>query len=67
MSEIKGKWVPGRFCSMHGHCVGSGHSSKNFNNKTSEGDTGGHNNSATHTHPSGPGRKNNEDWEKMLL
>ena len=25
MSAIKGKWVPGRFCSTHSHSVGGGH------------------------------------------
>ena len=41
MSAIKGKWVLGRFCSTHGNRVGHGHSSKNRNNNTREGETGG--------------------------
>ena len=51
MSAIKGKWVPGGFCSTHGLGVGPGHSSKTFNSKTKEGETGGHNNSAARAHP----------------
>ena len=61
LSEIKGKWVPGGFCSTHGHGVGPGHSSKTCNNKTKEGETGGHNNSATRAHPSGLGQNKNKD------
>ena len=67
MSAIKGKWVPGGLCSTHGHSVGAGHSSKNCNNKTKEGETGGHNNNATHANPSGPGQNNNKDWDKFIL
>ena len=37
ISAIKGKWVPGRFCSTYSHDVGAVHSSKNCNNKTREG------------------------------
>ena len=52
---------------MHVHGVGPGHSSKNCNNKTKEGETGGHNNSATRAHPSGPGQNKNKDWDNFLL
>ena len=55
MSAIKGKWVPGEFCSTHGHGVGHVHSIKTCDNKTKEGDTCGHNNSPTRAHPSVPG------------
>ena len=67
MSEIKGKYVPGGLCSTHGHVMGPRNSSKYCNNKTKEGDTGGHNNSATSDHPSGPGRNKNKYLEKCLL
>ena len=56
MSAIKGKWVPGGFCSTHGHDVGPGHSSKNCNNKIRGGETGRHNNNATRAHNYGPGK-----------
>ena len=67
MLAIKGKWVPGGFCSTHSHNVGAVHSSKNCNNKTREGDTGGHNNSATCSNPYGPVRNRNKYWENFLL
>ena len=58
VSGIKVKW---------GHSVGTGNSIKNCNNKTKEGETGDHNNSATRAHPSGPGRNKNKDWDNLLL
>ena len=67
MLEIKGKLVPGGFCSIHGHGVGPGHSRKNCYNKTNEGITGSHNNSATCAHPSRPVRNKNKYWDKYLL
>ena len=67
MSKIKGKWVPGGFYSTHGHGVGAGHSIKNCNNKTKNGETGGHNNNATCANPSGPDQNMNKYWDKMLL
>ena len=65
MSEIKGKWVPGRFCSTHSHVVGAVHSSKNFNNKTRKGKTDGHNNNATCANPSGPVQNKNKDRDNF--
>ena len=67
MSAIKGKCVPGGFCSTHGHGMGPGHSSKTCNNKIEEGETGGHNNSTTHAHPYGLRRNKNKDWDNFLL
>ena len=67
MLAIKGKWVPGGFCTMHVHGVGPRHSSKTCNNNIKEGETGGHNNSATRAHPSRPGRNKYKDWDNVLL
>ena len=67
MLVIKVKWVPERFCSTHGHGVGSGHSSKKLNNKTREGNIGGHNNNAMRANPSGPFRNRNKYWDIFLL
>ena len=62
MSAIKGKWVPGGFCSTHGHGVGPDHSSKKCNNKTRDGETGGHNKNTMRSNPSGTGRNKNKYW-----
>ena len=67
MSAIKGKWVPGGFCSTHSYGVGDFHSSKICNNKTREGETGNHNNNATCDNTSGPGRNRNKYWDNFLL
>ena len=67
MSAIKGKWFPGVLCSTHSHSVGPGHSRKNCNNKTREGETGGHNKNATRSNPSTPVQNKNKDWDKFLF
>ena len=41
-AAVKNKWKVVGFCSMHGHCVRSGHSSTNYNDKRN-----GHVNAAT--------------------
>ena len=64
---IKVKWVPGRFCSTHGHGMGPSHSRNNCNNKTWEGERGGNNNNAMRSNPSGPNLNNNKYWDNFLL
>jgi hypothetical protein len=63
-AAIKGKWVPGGFCSSHGYGVGPDHDSASCKNKKT-----GHMDSATRTNPAGHGHDKhiNKGWDAFLL
>ena len=60
-AAVKGKWIPGHFCSTHGHGVGPDHDSKTCANKSS-----GHVETATRANPFGPGANRNKGWDDWL-
>ena len=68
-AEIRGIWITGaasKFCSIHGWGLGPGHDSMSCKNKTIEGDTGGHVNSATRSNPVGPRKNKNKCWDDFV-
>ena len=68
-ASIRGSWITGaasKFCSTHGWGLGPGHDSMSCKNKTREGETGGHINSATRSNPVGPGKNKNKGWDDFV-
>ena len=61
-AAVKFKWVPGKFCSTHGHGVGPDHDSSRCNGKAA-----GHVDTATRANPSGPGAERNKGWDDWLF
>jgi hypothetical protein len=63
-SAIKGKWVAGGFCSLHGYGVNATHDSMICKNKKL-----GHVDTATRANPAGQGAKKhiNQGWDNFLL
>ena len=60
-AAVKGKWLPGNFCSTHGYGVGADHDSKTCAQKANS-----HVNTATRANPSGPGANRNKGWDDWL-
>ena len=60
-SAIKNRWQVGGFCSSHGWDVAFRHSSATCNNELP-----GHDDTATRSNPSGPGKIKNKGWDSFI-
>ena len=58
------KWIPGKFCSTHGHGVGPNHNSASCNSK---GRIDDHFDTNTCNNPTGPGAMRNKGWDDWLM